>query len=109
MCHACSLITHLVSHQILEQCSSLVDEDYEFIWIDNGEDGQQSDEHLFGDSDLKGWINNKSINFPDDDPLPNDDKEMPYLILGDDAPTLRTYLMKQYGKRGLNNEMMVAN
>ena len=50
-----------------------------------------------------------TINLPDSDPLPNDDKDTPYYILGDDAFPLRTFLMKPYGRRGLDNDMMVAN
>ena len=58
---------------------ALGDADYKFIWIGTGGDGHQSDGQLFGDSDLKQCIDNQTINFSDDDPLPNDDKDTPYL------------------------------
>jgi hypothetical protein len=88
---------------------ALVDADYKFLWIDTGGEGHQSDGQLFGLSNLKQCIDDSSINFPDDEPLPNDDQDMPYFILGDDAFALRTFLMKPYSRRGLNNETMVAN
>ena len=88
---------------------ALVDANYRFIWIDTGEEGHQSDEQLFGASDLKECIEDGTINFPDSDPLPNDDRDTPYFILGDDAFSLRTLLMKPYGRRGLDNGMLVAN
>ncbi|XP_046559290.1 protein ALP1-like [Haliotis rubra] len=88
---------------------ALVDADYKFIWIDTGGEGHQSDAQLFGASELKECIDDNTINFPDSDPLPNDDRDTPYYILGDDAFPLRTFLMKPYGRRGLDNDMLVAN
>ena len=83
--------------------------DYKFIWIDTGGEGHQSDEQLFGASELKECIGENTINFPDSDPLPNDDMDTPYYILGDDPFPLRTFVMTTYGRRGLDNDVMVAN
>ena len=90
---------------------ALVGADYKFIRIDTGGEGHQSksDGELFGDSELKECIDDNTIHFPDSDPLPNDDRDTPYYILGDDAFPLSTFLMKPYGRRGLDNDMMVAN
>ena len=77
---------------------ALVDAEYKFIWIDTGGEGHQSDAHLFGSSELKECINDNPIHFPDSDRLPNDDRNTPYFILGDDAFPLRTYLLKPYGR-----------
>lgn len=67
---------------------ALVNVDYQFIQIDTDSwiEGQdhQSDGQLHGDSTLKGCIKDKLINFLDDDPLLNDDRDVPYFILGDD-------------------------
>ncbi|XP_046579224.1 protein ALP1-like [Haliotis rubra] len=88
---------------------ALVDADYKFIWIDTGGEGHQSDAQLFGASELKECIDDNTINFPDSDTMTNDDRDTPYYILGDDAFPLRTFLMKPYGRRGLDNDMLLAN
>ncbi|XP_046562255.1 uncharacterized protein LOC124271222 [Haliotis rubra] len=64
---------------------------------------------FFNYKELKECIGDNTINFPDSDRLPNDDRDTAYYILGDDAFPLRTFLMKPYGRRGLDNDMLVAN
>ena len=83
--------------------------DYKFIWIYTGGEGHQSDGQLFRASELKECIDENTINFPNSDPLSNDDRDIPYYILRDDVFPLRTFLMNPYGRRGLDNDMMVAN
>ena len=87
---------------------ALVGADYKFIWIDTGEEGHQSDGQLFGASELKECIDCNTINFPDSDPLPNDDRDTPYYILRDDAFPLRTFLMKPCGRRGLDDDVVIV-
>ena len=48
---------------------------------------------------------NGTIGFPDPEPMPNDDRNTPYFILGDDAFGLRTYLIQL----GLTNEQLITN
>ena len=90
-------------------CWPIVGADYKFIWIDTGGEGHESDGRLFGASELKECIDDNTINFPDSDPLTNDDRDTPYYTQGDDAFLLKTFLMKPYGRMGLDNDMMVAN
>ena len=87
----------------------LVDSDYKFLWIDVGGCGLMSDAQLFNASELKEFREDNSIGFPLADPLPNDDRPTPYIILGDDAFGLRTYLMKPYAQRQLTKEQRVFN
>ena len=87
----------------------LVDSDYKFLWIDVGGCGLMSDAQLFNASELKEFLEDNSIGFPLADPLPNDDRPTPYIILGDDAFGLRTYLMKPYAQRQLTKEQRVCN
>ncbi len=62
---------------------------------------QHLDAQIFTDSELKEAIENYVIGFPPADPLPNDDRDTPYFIIGDDAFSLRTWMMKLYGRHGL--------
>ena len=70
---------------------ALVDGDYKFIWVDIGANGSASDAAIFNHSEMKEVIENDTICFPAADPLPNDDRPMPYFIIGNYAfPPLRT-------------------
>ena len=79
----------------------MVNADNKFIWADIGANGSASDAKVFGDCDLKEAIENGTIGLPAADCLPDDDNETPYFIIGDDAFTLRTWLMKPFGKLNL--------
>ena len=52
-------------------------------------------------SEMKEVIENCTIGFPAADPLPNDDRPMPYFIIGDDAFPLRTWLTKPFSRHNL--------
>jgi hypothetical protein len=88
---------------------ALVDADYKFLWIDIGGYGSQCDAQIYNASELKDCLEDGSIGFPDPDPMPNDDRNMPYFFLGDDAFGLRTFLMKPFSHRGQTKEEYVAN
>ncbi len=67
----------------------LVDVDYKFIWADMGSNGAASDAQTFTDPKLKEAIENNIIGFPPADLLPNNDRNTPYIIVRDDAVSLR--------------------
>ena len=77
--------------------------------VDVGGRSSMSDCQIFNESELKECLDNGRIGFPEPDPLPFDDRDMPYFLLGDDAFGLRTYLMKPYSQRGLTNEQRIYN
>lgn len=78
---------------------ALVDADYKFLWVDIGSNGSASDAQIFEQCELRRAIEDGTIGFPPPDPMPNDNMDTPYFIVGDDAFPLRTWLMKPYGRR----------
>jgi len=88
---------------------AFVDDDYKFVWTDIGGYGSMSDAKIYNESELKECLENGTIRFPDPEPIPNDDQDMPYIILGDDAFGLRTHLMKPYSHRGLSKQELIIN
>ena len=88
---------------------AMVDADYKFLWTDVGGYGSMSDAQIYNESDLKEALEDNTIGLPPADPLPHDDRNVPYFLLGDDAFGLRTYLMKPFALRGLTREEMIAN
>ncbi len=79
---------------------ALVDGDYKFTCVEVGANGTSSDAQIFEDCGLKAAIDQLVIGFPPDC-RPDDDKDMPYIFVGDDAFPLHTYMMKPYGRLGL--------
>ena len=73
---------------------ALVDANYRFLWVELGGYGAMSDGQIFNNSELKECLEDGSINFPDPDPLPYDDEDTPFFLLGDDAFALKTFMMK---------------
>ena len=88
---------------------ALVDTDYKFIWVDLGANGIASDAAIFNHSEMKEVLENGAIGFPAADPVPNDDRPMPYFIIGDDAFPLRTWLVKPFSKHNLTNAERLFN
>ena len=57
---------------------ALVDADYKFIWSDIGGMGSASDAQIYNASELKECVEDGSLGFPDPEPLPNDNLDVPY-------------------------------
>ena len=84
---------------------ALADADYRFLWIDVGPDGASSEAQIYNDSELKEALDNQIISFPDPEPLPGDNRDMPFFFLGD----LRPNLMKPFSIRGMTMEERIFN
>ncbi len=88
---------------------ALVDADYSFAWIDVGTPGSAGDAQIFNNSQLSDILDSGIGPIPAPDPLPGDDRDMPYFIIGDDAFALKTWLMKPYSRRNLAFPKRVFN
>lgn len=74
-----------------------------------GANGRASDGGVFAASSLEKAIEGKTLNLPSAQCPPNTDEELPYVILGDEAFPLKTYLMRPYAKRTLNHHRRVCS
>jgi hypothetical protein len=88
---------------------ALVDADYRFIWVDVGQPGSAGDAQVFNNSELKECLENDTAGLPVAAPLPGDNTDIDYFIVGDDAFALRTWLMKPYSKQQLSIQERVFN
>ena len=88
---------------------ALVDAEYKFIWTDIGGRGAASDAQVYNHSELLQHIDNGTLGLPAPQPLPGDNEDVPFFIVGDDAFALRENLMKPYSHRGLTREERVFN
>jgi len=80
-----------------------------FITIDVGAYGKQSEGGVFHQSSLGIGLENGTLSVPPPKALPNQEKMLPYVILGDKAYPLTTYLMRPFPKQDLNIEKKVFN
>ena len=87
----------------------LVDSNYKFLYIDVGCNERISDGGVFRNYHLSKALEQNSLNIPSVGELPNDGRKLPYVIVGDDAFPLKTYLMKPYPHQHLSREKGIFN
>lgn len=75
---------------------ALVDANYNFLFVDTGCQGRISDDGVFRNTTLFKKLKDGSINIPEPKPLPNRNKNVPFVIVGDEAFTLSENVMKPY-------------
>lgn len=88
---------------------AIVDADYKFLYVDVGKNGRISDGGIFANTPIYEKLENKDLQIPGDEPLPDRVKRIPYMIVGDDAFPLKPYLMKPYPNRNLTITQRVFN
>ena len=88
---------------------AVVDAHYKFIWCNTGASGSASDGGVFKSSGLHQALESNALRLPDPEPLPGDDRPMPYFMIGDDAFPLRKWMMKPYSHRELSHTERVFN
>jgi hypothetical protein len=75
---------------------ALVDANYRFIAIDVGAYGKNSDGDIFSNSNLGKSLKDNKLQIPPGKQLPGSEEKFPYIIIGDEAFPLSTYLMRPY-------------
>jgi hypothetical protein len=87
----------------------LVDAEYKFLYIDVGANGSTSDCAVFNSSELKARLDRNTQGLPPAQPLPGDDRPMPYFLVGDDAFALESWMMKPYATHHLEEDERIFN
>ncbi len=82
---------------------------YSYLLVNIGAAGSEGDGGIFDASGMKSAIYNGTLRLPEDNHLPNTQKQCPYMITADDAFPLGRHLMKPYGGRYLEHEKRVFN
>ena len=82
---------------------------YEFIMVDIGDSGRQSDGSVYANSNLGYSIKNNTLNIPCPGKIGNSEKEFPHVFLGGDAFGLKLYLLKLYPGQNLPLDQRVYN
>ena len=88
---------------------ALIDADYRFIYVDVGCNGRISDGGVFANSYIFKALEEKSLNIPNGKLLPGRENPLPYVIVGDEAFPLKTYLLKPYPSRQLDLSKRIFN
>lgn len=77
---------------------ALVDANYKLIAVDIGSYGKNSDGGIFANSRLGKQLENGTLQVPPNKNLPETDIVAPYIILGDSAFPLKTYLLRPFSQ-----------
>jgi len=83
---------------------ALVDAHYNFIIVDVGAYGRNSDGGIFMHSKLGKGLDRKQLNVPPCSALPGTTNIAPFVILGDEAFPLTEYLMRPYPGKQLDDD-----
>ena len=88
---------------------AIVDADYKFLYVDVGKNGRISDGGIFVNTPIYKKLEASSVGTPQPKHLHDRVKPVPYMIVGDDAFPIKTYLMKLYPSRNLDITQRIFN
>ncbi|XP_057290913.1 uncharacterized protein LOC130613611 [Hydractinia symbiolongicarpus] len=88
---------------------ALVGPEYEFLYVEVGANGRNSDGGIWDQCNLKKALDSGSLNLPEVCNLPGRNNKVPYVITGDDAFPLKNYLMKPYPQKNLTVNKRIFN
>lgn len=88
---------------------ALVDPCYNFIAVDVGAYGKNSDGGIFLNSNLGRALEHGQLNVPRSRTLPGTNIELPMVMVGDEAFPLKSFLMRPYPGKGLTDGKRIFN
>ncbi|XP_050676761.1 uncharacterized protein LOC126973478 [Leptidea sinapis] len=88
---------------------ALVDARYNFIFVDVGSYGRNSDGGVLANSNLGRKLSRNQLNIPDKKGLPGTNMELPMVIVADEAFPLTKNIMRPFPGKNLSNEQRIFN
>jgi hypothetical protein len=88
---------------------AVVNANYEFTMVDVGINGRVSDGGVLECTDFGKALSNKRLGLPQPAILPNSDKKLPFVFVGDEAFALTENFMKPFSQTGLTPDEAVLN
>ena len=83
---------------------------YEFLLVDIGDSGRQSDGSVYNNSHLVHAIEHNSLNIPKPEKInPDSLKLYPFVFVADDALGLKPHMMKSYSNQNLPIDQRIFN
>ena len=86
-----------------------VDANYRFTWVQVGAPGADSDVKLWNESTFRDAVITSSTDIPHQKPLSDDDRPIPYFIIGDNAFALNEWMMKPFTAAPLEQDERFFN
>ncbi|XP_076247810.1 uncharacterized protein LOC143187484 [Calliopsis andreniformis] len=83
---------------------AIVDARYNFVAVDVGAFGKNSDGGILAKSNIGKAMERKALNIPNEALLPNSVKKAPFVYLGDEAFPLKCYMLRPYPRNQLNDK-----
>ena len=87
----------------------MVGPEYEFLYVDVGRNGRNSDGGIWSRCPLKNALEKNALNIPEPRALPGRLNKTPYVCTGDDAFPLSLYMMKPFPQINLTKEKRIFN
>lgn len=85
----------------------MVDAEYKFIAVDVGAYGENSDGGILKDSNMGMTLKSKTFVMPENWPVTENGKALPYVIVGDEAFPCTTYLLRPYPGHELSDTVCI--
>lgn len=88
---------------------AIADSNYNFIYIDVGDFGKESDSTIFQRSSFNRKLEENTLNIPRPQPLPGTATRMPYTFIGDEAFSLSPNIMRPFSGKVLSEKKRIFN
>lgn len=88
---------------------ALVDANYNFTIVNVGSYGKNSDGGIFANSNLGKELQRNNLSLPEASYLPGSSTTAPYVLVGDEAFPLKTYLMRPFPGTNLSTDKRIFN